>query len=88
MSGSQLYQAFLLALREAARLKADSRGRNQELEVDILLSPATYRDLLMEVGTEMFDQMTPGSWLIGIEPMADAKIEPGTVQIQTRMVFR
>jgi hypothetical protein len=88
MSGSPLYQAFLMALREAARLKSDSRGQNRELEVSIRLAPASYRNLLMEVGTEEFAAMTPGSWLIGIEPVADSKIEPGTVEVQTRMVFR
>jgi hypothetical protein len=88
MSGSPLYQAFLMALREAARLKSDSRGRNRELEVSIRLAPASYRNLLMEVDTAMFAAMTPGSWLIGIEPVADSKIEPGTVEVQTRMVFR
>jgi hypothetical protein len=88
MKGSPLYQALMLALREAARIQGEANLRNEKVEVAIHAAPDSWRALKAELGTGEFASMGPASWLIGVEPVPDGTVEPGTIRVQTRKVFR
>lgn len=88
MMSSPLYRALLMALRHAARLQNEAKYRREETEISIHISHEGWKELKTELGSRDFSSMSPGSWLIGVEPVPDKTVEPGTVQVRTRKVYR
>lgn len=85
--GSPIYKAITMALRVAAIQQQEARWRFLEAKQELNVNPQDYEDTCGELGCAQ-RLVSPGSWLLGVEIMKSTQVEPGSVVLVERMVFK